>query len=135
MNLEKLINQLKKHEGFSHTAYKCTADRWTLGYGRNISDKGITEKEAMYLLNNDIQECYDDLLPLFINFKLIQDSIQHVLLDMRFQLGPGGFRGFKKMITAVNNQNQEEMIKQMKDSNWYKQTPGRVEKLIKIIEG
>jgi len=135
MNLKKLIDQLIEHEGLRLKPYVCSAGKLTIGIGRNLVGKGISEREARFLLDNDIQECYDDLLPLFINFKLIQDSIQHVLLDMRFQLGPGGFRGFKKMITAVNNQNQEEMIKQMKDSNWYKQTPGRVEKLIKIIEG
>jgi len=135
MNLKKLIDQLKAHEGFSSTAYKCTADRWTIGYGRNISDKGISEREAQFLLDNDIQECYDDLLPLFINFELIQDSIQHVLLDMRFQLGAAGFRKFKKMITAVNNRNQEEMIKQMRDSSWYTQVKTRADNLIRLIEG
>lgn len=135
MNLKKLIDQLIEHEGLRLKPYVCSAGKLTIGIGRNLVGKGISEREARFLLDNDIQECYDDLLPLFINFELIQDSIQHVLLDMRFQLGAAGFRKFKKMITAVNNRNQEEMIKQMKDSNWYKQTPGRVEKLIKIIEG
>ena len=57
MNREKLIDQLIEHESLELFPYKCTADRWTLGVGRNISDKGITREEALYLLNNDVVLC------------------------------------------------------------------------------
>jgi len=135
MNISVLTEQLKKHEGFSSTAYKCPAGRLTLGYGRNISDKGITEEEAIHLLNNDINECYTDLLPLFIQFENLPDSIQHPLLDMRFQLGARGFRKFKKMITAVNKGDFKKMVIQMRDSLWYRQVTNRADNLIKMIEG
>ena len=135
MNFEKLIDQLRVHEGFSLKPYRCTEGVLTIGYGRSLDTKGISEKEALYLLHNDISECYDDLIPLFIDFKMMPDSIQRVLIDMRFNLGSQGFRKFKKMITAVNNRNQKEMIKEMLDSKWARQVPERVENLIKIIKG
>ena len=134
MIFEELAKQLKEHEGFRRNPYKCTEDRWTVGYGRNLSDKGITEEEAMCLLKNDINECYADLSPLFVQFELLSDSIQHVLLNMRFQLGARGFRSFEKMITAVNNHNQKEFVAEMRDSKWYRQVPNRAENLIKRIE-
>lgn len=135
MNLEKLIKQLIEHEGLRLKPYRCTAEKLTIGVGRNLEDKGITEKEAMQLLQNDISECEEDITPLFINFRMMPDAIQRVLIDMRFNLGPARFRKFKKMITAVNQRNMEEMIKQMKDSVWYTQVSGRAEKLIKMLEG
>ena len=57
-----------------------------------------------------------------------------VLMDMRFNLGYEGFRGFKKMIHAVHVDDPAEMIRQMKDSLWYHQLPGRAEDLIRMVE-
>ena len=135
MNLKKLIDQLIEHEGLRLKPYVCSAGKLTIGIGRNLVGKGISEREARFLLDNDIQECYDDLLPLFINFNMMPESIQRVLIDMRFNLGGKGFRSFKKMITAVNNRNMEEMIKQMRDSSWYTQVKTRADNLIRLIEG
>ncbi len=36
--------------------YHCPAGKLTIGTGQNLEDKGITEKEALMLLENDIQE-------------------------------------------------------------------------------
>jgi lysozyme len=58
MNTKEL---LIKHEGIRFTPYKCSMGRWTIGIGRNLSDKGITKEEALYLLDNDIKECERDL--------------------------------------------------------------------------
>jgi len=86
------------------------------------------------MLSNDIKECYADIIVLFLDFVLFPESIQHVLLDMRFQLGGRGFRGFKKMITAVNKGDYKEMIVQMRDSAWYRQVTSRAEHLIKMMK-
>ena len=62
---KKLANQLIKHEGLRLTPYRCPAGRLTIGIGRNLEDKGITEKEAVMLLKNDIQECIENLKTIF----------------------------------------------------------------------
>ena len=62
MNVISLAKEsLKKHEGYRQFAYQCTANKTTVAYGRNLQDKGISETEAMYLLENDIVECIQDL--------------------------------------------------------------------------
>jgi len=50
---EKLIRQLREHEGLRLPPYHCPAGKLTIGIGRNLGDKGITEKEAVMLLEND----------------------------------------------------------------------------------
>lgn len=86
------------------------------------------------MLANDIAECVDDLRKnIFIDFDKLPENIQLVLVDMRFQLGSYTFRKFKKMINAVANRNWSEMIKQMKDSAWYRQTTKRAENLILMV--
>jgi len=135
MNFSKLQKQLTDHEGLRLKPYRCPAGKLTIGIGRNLDDKGITPEEARFMLQHDIHECYADLIPLFLQFELLPDSIQHVLLDMRFNLGSKGFRKFKKMISAVNKGDFKEMVIQMRDSLWYRQVTNRAENLIKMIEG
>ena len=61
-NKETLIEQLMRHEGFRTKPYRCSAGKLTIGYGRNLDDKGITKAEAFMMLKNDIEEAYLDLI-------------------------------------------------------------------------
>ena len=119
-----IIDQLQAHEGFSSKAYRCTSGRWTLGYGRNIQDKGITEDEARYLLENDINECVADLKTLFA-FDRLPEIVQRVLIDMRFALGFYKFRGFKRMIAAIKDEDFALASSEIQDSVWFGEVKSR----------
>ncbi|MGD9825769.1 glycoside hydrolase family protein [Desulfobacter sp.] len=134
MNITEIKKQLINHEGLRLKPYRCTAGKLTIGVGRNIEDVGISEDEAMMMLGNDIDACVDDLRGMFPDFYLLPENIQYVLVDMRFQLGPKRFRGFRMMIRAVENKDWPEMRRQMKDSAWYAQTQGRANTLIRMVK-
>ena len=135
INIETIEEMLIRHEGIKFTPYRCTAGRLTIGCGRSLDTKGITKDEAMFLLKNDIEECTRDLAISLFRGKFwdFPGAIQRVLISMRFQLGYGGFRGFKKMIAAVKDDDWREMIVQMQESNWYKQTTNRANDLIEMV--
>ena len=133
MNIKKIADQLILHEGLRLKPYHCPAGKLTIGIGRNLEDKGITEKEALMLLENDIQECIEDLKTIFQAFDLLPEPARHVLVDMRFNLGPSRFRHFKKMITAVKNQNFTQAAAEMKDSRWYTQVGHRAQTLVNMM--
>ena len=133
MNYDKLKNLLIKHEGEKFKPYLCTAGKVTIGIGHNLEDKGISKAVSDLLYKEDITEVINDLNKIFNNFEHLPENIQLVLADMRFQLGGDGFRKFKKMIKAVNNSNWKEMIVQMKNSLWYKQTRNRAIDLINLV--
>ncbi|MCK5604615.1 lysozyme, partial [Candidatus Pacearchaeota archaeon] len=117
-----IIAQLMEHEGLKLKPYHCSADKLTIGVGRNLEDKGITEKEALYLLKNDISDCIADLQKVFGGeFWILPEIVQRVLVDMRFNLGATGFRGFKKMIAAVKEDDFGKAALEMRDSKWFKQ--------------
>ena len=97
--------QIMLDEGFRRFAYQCPAGKWTIGYGRNIDangGKGITEDEAEYDLQGDIDECEQDCLLLYPQWALFTDMRKSVLINLRFQLGGSGLRGFRKMNAAIN---------------------------------
>ena len=141
MNIKKITDQLIQHEGLRLKPYHCPAGRLTIGVGRNLEDKGITEQEALMLLKNDIQNCIADLQEIFQDdqdnenkFDLLPEQVQRVLVDMRFNLGYKGFRKFKNMIKAVKKQAFHSASQEMKDSLWYHQVGKRAERLTKMME-
>ncbi len=134
MNTKEIKKQLIRHEGLRLMPYKCTAGKLTIGVGHNLEANGITEGIAMLMLDNDLSEVLHFLTTEFKNFYRFPEQIQHVLVDMRFQLGGAGFMKFKKMILAIDNTDWDEMIIQMKDSAWYYQVPNRANNLIEMVK-
>lgn len=45
----KLIQQLKRHEGVMLKVYRCPANKLTIGIGRNLQDKGLTNVEQNFI--------------------------------------------------------------------------------------
>ena len=129
MNKTKLAEQLKRHEGIKLKPYRDTVGKLTLGIGRNLEDKGISEKEALSMLNNDVDEFYSKLakkIPWFLN---LDDARQNVLVNMAFNLGVGGLLTFKNMLRLVSVGHYQEGAEEMLDSKWAKQVGYRAEEL------
>jgi len=139
--LKKIVaEQLIEHEGLKLKPYRCPAGKLTIGVGRNLEERGITEEEALYLLNNDISVCIEDLKKIFVDtdadsegFETLPETVQRVLLDMRFNLGATGFRSCKKMIQAIKEKNFAQAVLEMQDSKWFKQAGNRGKTLVEMI--
>lgn len=130
---DQLVAQLIRHEGLRLLPYKDTVGKLTIGVGRNITDKGITQAEAISLLINDITECTDDLNT-FDWFPPLDPIRQRALLDMRFNLGPQGFREFKRLLLALTNRDYIMAAASMRASKWAKQTGKRAQYLAELVE-
>lgn len=126
INLAKA--SLIKHEGYRQHAYKCTAGKTTVGVGRNLDDKGISEKEAEYLLDNDIVECIQDLAT-FSYWNKLNEYQQAALIDLRFNLGAAGYRSFKIMGQALEMGDYTEAAYQILHSKYHDQVGKRAEDL------
>ena len=89
---------LVRHEGVVCHVYKCTAEppRDTIGCGRNLSDNGISEDEAMYLLDNDIKRVKEELNKNFGAWRTMPEKARMVCIDLVFNLGITGFMQFRK---------------------------------------
>ncbi|MDP3703688.1 MAG: lysozyme, partial [Candidatus Omnitrophota bacterium] len=98
---EALERQLIAHEGLRLKPYTDTVGKLTIGVGRNLTDKGITKAEALYLLERDIEECIADLVT-FPWFGRLDSVRQRVMIDMRFNLGPSRLRKFRRTLAAVD---------------------------------
>lgn len=124
-----LIHQLTLHEGMRKFPYKCTGGKLTIGIGRNLDDRGITEEEADYLLSNDIDD-FEDRLTREIPWMVGLDPIrQRVLIDMAFNLGVPGLLKFKRTLAAIRGKEYDRAAGMMLDSRWATQVGQRAKRL------
>lgn len=129
-----LVDRIAKDEGFASHAYTCPSGRLTIGYGRNIDPnggRGISEMEARLLLLHDVNECYDDLCELFgVEFWTKLDQVRrNALINMRFNLGPAGFREFHNMIESVKRREWGLAARHALDSLWSAQVGRRAQRI------
>jgi lysozyme len=97
--------------------------------GRNIDDRGITNAEAMYLLNNDVAICEADLTKILPDWRDLSDTRQRVLLNMVFNLGRDRLSKFAKFIGCVKTGDFEGAAREMMDSAWATQVGQRAVRL------
>ena len=134
MNQNRLLRTIEKHEGFREKPYRCTAGKLTIGIGWNIQEVPMRYSEARFRLRNDLDECRWDLAKIFQSFDSYPDHVQEVLMNMRFQLGPGKFRSFENFIAAIRAWDIDRAKTEMLDSKWAKQdTPGRANELAGVL--
>jgi len=124
---------LKIHEGFEAYPYKCSEGVWTIGYGRNLESRGITEDEASLLLENDIKIAEDWLASRYPYYRQLNSQRKAVMIDMLVNLGAGRLAAFVKMHRALHDQDYELAALEMLDSRWATQVGNRAIELSKIM--
>lgn len=124
-----LRDQLKRDEGFRVFPYTDTEGFLTIGYGRNLTTKGIDRDEAEYLLDRDIAKAKmetNEALPWVAE---MDEARQAVIYNLCFNVGLGGLLGFRKMLAAAKLGDYETAAWEMKDSKWYTQVGPRAARL------
>lgn len=129
------VDRIKKHEGFRSKPYRCTAGKLTIGYGRNIEDNGITEAEASFLLDNDIQSCESDCSRAFPWLNKLDESRRSVVVELCLNMGLKRLLGFKKMLAACERKDYNVVAAEMLDSLWARQVGERAKTLAAIMKG
>ena len=146
---DELVKMIAIHEGIVLNVYQDHLGINTVGIGRNLDDRGITdgellfmnktiddiydngltEEEAYYLCMNDIAIVEKELLankPILLQ---LNDVRQMVLIDMAFNMGVPRLMKFKDMWLAIEKVNYIAACEEMIDSRWAGQVGSRAMKL------
>ncbi len=140
MDIERLTADLKRDEGFRAKVYDDADGQSvlqgstlvgfpTIGIGRNLQHRGITESEAEYLLRNDIFDATMDAMKVVKNFEELNEIRQEVIINMTFNMGVSRLLGFRNMRKAVEAEDFDEAAIQMLDSRWANQVSVRATRL------
>ncbi len=129
-----VISKLKEHEGLRLKPYVDVTGHLTIGYGRNLTARGITIKEAEYLFLNDVRNAQSELIARIPIYKKLTAVRRGILLNMAYNMGVPTLLSFRKMLAALESHDYVEAAKQMLDSRWAIQVGYRARELAEMME-
>ena len=135
--MDRLLESVKKHEGYRNKVYLDTLGKRTVGVGHlcveDWWDDNVEyeEKFLMDILQKDLQESIRGARELMEEHgcKDIDEKAEELLIEMVFQLGKTGLSKFRKMWDALAEKNYIGASYEMLDSRWSKQTPNRAKSM------
>ena len=142
MNMDRLLESVKKHEGYRNKVYLDTLGKRTVGVGHLCvedfweDDKEYEEKFLMTILEHDLQTAIKGAKDLMAENGCmdIDEQAEEIIIEMVFQLGKTGVSKFKNMWKALAELNYIGASYEMLDSRWAKQTPNRANAMAKTMK-
>ena len=142
MNMDRLKDSVKQHEGYRNKVYLDTLGKRTVGVGHLCvedfweDDKEYEESFLMEILEKDLQEAIHGARSLMGEYGCadIDEQAEEILIEMVFQLGKTGVSKFKNMWKALSELNYVGASYEMLDSRWAKQTPNRAKSMAQIMK-
>ena len=138
MSMDRLKQQLKRHEGYTDYPYQDTVGIWTAGYGHNLESHGeaiqsVTLEQAEQWLDEDIAHAIQIARMIFPTFDTLSEARREVLVNMAFNLGNrlAQFHGLQR---AVASEEWESARNSMLASKWARQVKGRAVELAEQME-
>lgn len=128
-----LVEDLTRDEGKRSTVYQDSGGILTIGIGRNLESRGLSDEEIAILLGNDIEIVTADLdrnVPWWREMPL---GKQRALANMCFNLGWPRLSKFHNMLYALENDMWEEAANQAMDSRWADQVGDRADRIAELF--
>jgi lysozyme len=133
VDITKLKAELARDEGLRLKPYLDSVRKLTIGYGRNLTDVGISLEEAAYLLDADVARAVkdlDDALPWWIKLDEVR---QRVLVNLTFNVGIFGVLGFVNTLKFIETGLYEAAADAMMKSLWANQVGPRAVRLAEMM--
>ena len=142
MDMDRLLESVKKHEGYRNKVYLDTLGKRTVGVGHLCvedfwdDDKEFEEKFLMTILEHDLSTAIKGANDLMAEHGCmdINEKAHEILIEMVFQLGKTGVSKFRNMWKALAEHNYVGASFEMLDSRWAKQTPNRAKSMAQIMK-
>lgn len=125
----------KVHEGFRNKPYVDTVGKTTIGWGHNLTDRGISPSIAEAMFQEDCQAAMMDVGREMVWVMGLDDARKGVLYEMCFQLGISRLMGFKNMLAACHAKDYITAAAEMLNSKWASEdSPTRAINLATIMK-
>lgn len=144
MNYEKLKQELINDEGYKNKIYLDHLGFPTVGIGHLIRKEDeehgkpvgtiVSAERITQLFIADTDSAIKDCKKLFKDFDNFPENVQHILVNMMFNLGHSRLSKFKKFKAAIDTKDWRTASTEGRDSLWYKQVPNRAKRLMDRLE-
>jgi len=139
MDINNLREQLKVDEGVKYEIYHDHLGYKTFGIGHLVvpQDKEygspvgtpISEDRVNSIFAEDVEKYISEAKKVFPDLEDKPEEAQQVIVNMCFNMGEPRLSGFKKFITAINNEEWQNASVEMLDSRWANQVGVRATRL------
>lgn len=126
----RLAASVRRHEGLRLTPYTDTTGHLSIGYGRNLSSRGITVQEAELLLHRDLADAEQALLTAHPWATRLTPPRYAVLVELAFNLGLPRLSIFVPTLALIEAGDYARAGGRLKRSKWAAQVGGRADRLI-----
>lgn len=133
MDRNSLMRQLNVDEDRRKLPYLDTKGKTTIGVGRNLTDRGLSDLEIDFLLGNDLDMVESQLDFAMPWWRGMNDARQNVLANMCFNLGLKRLQEFRKTLKLMQQGAYTLAADEMMDSNWARQVGARAVRLAKVM--
>jgi len=130
----KLREQLIKHEGLKLRLYRDPVGLLTIGVGRNLDAIGITRDEALFMLDNDIDQVVLQCTDAFPWFAQGINSVrQRAVADLCFNMGINKLKEFKHTLGDLAEGDFDSAADNLILSKWFRQVGVRGPRIVHMI--
>ena len=142
MNIELLKEEIKRHEGEVLEIYEDSLGYKTLGVGHLCKPEDpeynwevgtpVSQEVVDMYYEDDFNKHVAEAMHVFGTeeaFANLPENIQHVLVNMCFNLGGTRLSKFRNMLAACREHDWKRMAAEMEDSRWFKQVGRRSREL------
>ena len=154
VDVKQVYQEISSDEGKVLHKYLCSEGHPTIGIGHKVlpeldveevlsvygpydkdvpKEQTISEGRCYELFRGDVQVAIGGCQKIYDNWEELPEEMQHVLVNMSFQLGQGGLSKFKNFRAAIENSEWQRASEEMLDSRWASQTPERAQRLSKRV--
>ena len=148
MDRQRLMDEIKRHEGEVLEIYEDSLGYLTFGVGHLIKDSDdehglpvgtpVSQERVDDVYDYDFDKHLDETIHLFESkggedFYALPENIQHVLVNMTFNLGGTRFSKFNNMWKGVVSCDWEKVAVEMEDSRWFRQVGRRSVELQEMV--
>ena len=146
MNIEQCKAEIKRHEGEVLEIYNDSLGYKTLGVGHLCQPNdpeyswevgtSVSQEVVDMYYEDDFDKHYKEAIHVFgsqEDFYKLPEKIQHVLVNMCFNLGGSRLSKFRNMLQACREHNWDRMAAEMQNSRWFNQVGRRSIELQQVV--
>ena len=146
MNIEQCKAEIKRHEGEVLEIYMDSLGYKTLGVGHLCQPNdpeyswevgtSVSQEIVDMYYEDDFNKHYKEAIHVFGSqgdFYKLPEKIQHVLVNMCFNLGGSRLSKFRNMLQACREHNWDRMAAEMQNSRWFNQVGRRSIELQQVV--
>lgn len=154
MDRDKIAEMITRYEEKRYAVYPDSLGILTVGIGCNLETSTapmriaalgvdyaklcsgkceLTEDHVMALFSDDLDDAVAAAQSMVPNFDEHPDDVQHVIIDMIFNMGETRFAKFKKLIAALKIKDYGATAAEMSNSKWAGQVGRRAQEDIALV--